>query len=108
MNQPLHDGSNPARAHVFCMVDPMRAETRRPYAMARPCLETGRDEGFAKSSLRRIPLLHPIEGFLQNLQVAGMIEFGPAGLDPFLFQRILSRTIDLVENSKQPGKGYIC
>jgi len=53
-------------------------------------------------------LLHPIKRLLQNLEVAGVVELGAAGLNPFLFQRVLGRTIDLVENSKQARERLIC
>src|SRR5260221_10937603 len=52
-------------------------------------------------------LLQPIKCFLQNLDVARVIELSSSGLNPLSFQRIFSRTIDLVEHSKEPWEWQI-
>ena len=57
--------------------------------------------------LFRAPLLQPIKRLLQDLQIAGVIELRSSGLYPLLFQRILGRTIDLIEHPKQTGERQI-
>lgn len=49
-------------------------------------------------------LFHPIKRLLQNLDITGVIKLGSSGFDPLLFQRILGRTIDLIEHPKKTGE----
>lgn len=49
--------------------------------------------------------LHPIEGFLKELEIAGLAQLLAGGIDPLLFERVLSWTIVLVENTEDAGEG---
>ena len=49
--------------------------------------------------------LNSIEGFLENFEVAGVANLFARLLDPFFLERILGRTIGLVEHAEYAGKG---
>jgi hypothetical protein len=44
--------------------------------------------------------LHPIEGRLQDFEVAGVTGLGPARFNPLPLQCVLGRTIDFVEDAE--------
>jgi hypothetical protein len=62
---------------------------------------------FAAIPSECLSLLHAIKRLLQNLEVARVIELGPGGLDPLLFQCVFGRSIDLVENPEKAGERHI-
>jgi hypothetical protein len=47
---------------------------------------------------------HPVECFLEKFQITRVAGFLAAALDPFLFERILCRTVVLVKDAEDAGE----
>src|SRR5437879_3323549 len=48
--------------------------------------------------------LHSVEGFLEDLEIAGVPSLLTSVLDPFLFQRVFGRAIGFVEHTEDAGE----
>jgi hypothetical protein len=52
-------------------------------------------------------LFHPIECFLEQLQIGGLSKFLPSGINPFLFQGIFGQAIGLIKDAEDAGEGQL-